>query len=122
MPILDVEVVGAIPEDRRSTLARAIADAAEGVFRAGLQQTWVKLRELSADDYAENAGGPPKGVRPVFVSVLKHKPPVGDALRAEMAALAMAVARACDRPAEHVHVIYEPPGAGRVAFGGRLDE
>ena len=77
----------------------------------------MKLRVLHARDYAEN-GVPDLAVAPVFVRILKHDGAA--AIDAEAAALARAVATACGRSVENVHVIYEPPGAGRVAFGGHL--
>ena len=56
----------------------------------------------------------------VFVSVPQAAPPGGDALGREARALTEAVAGACGRSAEHVHLLYEPPAAGRIAFGGEL--
>lgn len=41
-------------------------------------------------------------------------------LASEAAALASAIAQVTGRAVEHVHLIYEPPGRGRVAFGGEL--
>ena len=72
--------------------------------------------------YAENEGGPGEGVWPVFASVIQRRLPEGEALAAQTKALTEAIARVCARPAEHVHVIYQPPAAGRVAFGGVLVE
>jgi hypothetical protein len=46
----------------------------------------------------------------------------GDEMKREVAALAAAVGAACHRPTEEVHLFYEPPGRGRVAFGGKLVE
>ena len=114
MPILDVDIVGAADLD----LAQKIADAAGRVFHTPAGETWVRLR--SPEAYAENGGTLPEGVRPVFVSVLKTQPPAGEALVLEVQALTDAVAHACGRPPENVHVIYEPPALGRIAFGGRL--
>jgi len=51
---------------------------------------------------------------------LKKAVPFGSELRAEVEALTRAVAQVCGRDPEQVHVIYEPPALGRVAFGGRL--
>ena len=120
MPILDVEVVGAVPPAVARGLPRRIAEAAGEVLRAPPMHTWVRLRRLSSRDYAESGGGPPRGVRPVFVSVLLRHPPVGRARARQVAALTDAVAKACRRPRENVHVIYRPPAEGRAAFGGRL--
>ncbi len=38
----------------------------------------------------------------------------------EVRRLTDAIAAACGRPAENVHLVYAPAGRGRVAFGGRL--
>ena len=75
---------------------------------------------IPCDHYAESGGGPPDGVYPVFVSVLKARLPAPDALRIEVARLTAAVAEATGRPEEHIHIVYLPAGAGRVAFGGDL--
>ena len=116
MPILTVEIVGPAPRG----VASRIADAAGEVFGAGPGTTWVRLHRITSADYAENGGGPPRGVRPVFASVLKRGVAGGPALEREAAALTAAIAKAVGRSVENVHVVYEPPAAGRLAFGGRL--
>ena len=120
MPIVDVEIVLLPGESMRSGLAAEIADRCGEIFGSPPGSTWVKLRAIPCDHYAENGGGPPDGVYPVFVSVLKARLPAPDALRAEVARLTAAVAEATGRPAENVHIAYLPAGAGRVAFGGEL--
>lgn len=119
MPILDVEIVLRPGENLRPNLASQLADQAGEVFGAAPGTTWVKLRAIPADYYAENGAAPPQGVYPVFVSILKAKLPDIDKLQAEVASLTAAVAQVCARPPENVHVIYLPEGSGRVAFGGR---
>lgn len=120
MPILDIEIVLRPGETLTSDLAAALAQAAAGAFGASPGRTWVKLRSLPADHYAEDRGGPPEGVAPVFVKVLKAELPPATELRTEAARLTQAIARACNRPAENVHVLYEPGAQGRLAFGGEL--
>lgn len=120
MPILDVAVIGPVPDELRPGLAQRVADAAATVFGSEPQQTWVRLRHVPLDDYAENAGGPPAEVQPVIVSVLQAHAPVGAALADQASRLSSAIADALRRPPENVHLIYEPDGAGRVAFGGRI--
>lgn len=119
MPILDIEVmVGSgelLPDDLAVRLARAAAEALE----ARPEGTWVKLRSLKRSRYAEGDGGPPAGVRPVFVSVLKAELGSATALEGAAARLATAVGRLCDRPQENVHVLFEPEAADRIWFGGR---
>ena len=118
MPILDIELVGPGPDDGDG-LASRLADAAAAVFESPPRGAWVKLRYLDPACYAESGGAEP-GVRPVFVSVLRRANPTGDALRDEVAALTRAIATACERPADNVHVLYGAPAAGRLAFGGSL--
>ena len=120
MPILNVEIVLRPGETVGRELAAELAERAGEVFDAVPGTTWVKVRTIAAEHYAENGGGPPEGVYPVFMSVLKAKLPDADRLRAEVASLTAAVAQVCARPPENVHVIYLPEGSGRVAFGGRI--
>lgn len=120
MPVLDVEIVARPGETITDDLARRIADLAGEVFQTPPGRTWVKLRTLPAAHYAENGGGPPEGVYPVFVSVLKSQQPSQEEGTTEAAKLTTAIAQACGRPRENVHVLYLPAAAGRMAFGGRL--
>ena len=68
MPILEVEVIGEVSAPLRHRLAQRSADAAGQVFETAPQQTWLKLRFLDGQDYAENAGPAPNPL-PVFVRV-----------------------------------------------------
>ena len=120
MPIVDVEIVLLPEESMRLGLAAEIADRSGQVFGSPPGSTWVKLRAIPCDHYAENGGGPPDGVYPVFVSVLKARLPSPEVLRAEVGGLTAAIAEATGRPTENVHIAYLPAGASRVAFGGNL--
>ena len=119
MPILNVDFVGPLPDNVKRVLARRIADAAGTVLGSPPRRTWVRVRFVTADEYAENEGAEP-GVFPVIVSVLEADPPQGDDLAGEALRLTEAIAAACNRPAENVHLVYDAPARGRVAFGGRL--
>lgn len=119
MPILDVDFVGPLADSVRRSLARRIADAAGAALGSAPRSTWVRVRFVAEHEYAENDGGEP-GVWPVIVNVLEADPPEGEALAVEVRRLTDAIAAACGRPAENVHLVYAPPGRGRVAFGGRL--
>lgn len=119
MPILEVDFVGPVADNVRRSLARRIADAAGAVLGSAPRSTWVRVRFVSADEYAENGGAEP-GVWPVLVGVLEAEPHEGEALAVEARRLTEAIAAACGRPAENVHLVYAPPARGRVAFGGRL--
>jgi phenylpyruvate tautomerase PptA (4-oxalocrotonate tautomerase family) len=120
MPILHVEIVGALEPGRRERLAARIAEAAGAELGSRPGGTWVVVRDVPDADYAESGGGAPEDVRPVLVSVLKSALR-REAERADEAVrLARAIGAECGRPAANVHVLYEPPAAGRIAFGGRL--
>lgn len=121
MPILEVELTGGVARSARAGLARRIADAVGAVFGSAPGETWVRVREIPHGDYAENAtDAAAAGMQPVFVRVLKRALPDTGVLAREVEALAEAVAKETGRPRDQVHVICEPPAAGRVAFGGRL--
>ena len=119
MPILEIELVGEPEPARRRDLARRLADAAGEALGARPGGTWVRLRVLPEEDYAES-GGAPVGVRPVFAHVLKRTWPEGGPDPEEVRRLTEAVADAVGREPGVVHVRYEAPGGGRQAFGGQL--
>lgn len=119
MPILDVEIVLKPGERLRDGLAGEIADAAGKILGSEAGGMWVKLRELPKERYAENEGGLPEGVWPVFVEVLKGELPQGEEMGKEAAKLAVEIGRICERPQENVQILYLPAGAGRIFFGGR---
>ena len=120
MPILDVEIVLRPGENLRDDLAAAIADAAAEVFSSAPGGTWVKVRPLMPNCYAEDGGGPPEGVQPVFVSVIKAVRPSPQMMPSEVSRLTAAIAHVCGRPEANVHVFYEPDAKGRVSFGGEV--
>lgn len=122
MPILDIEIVGEASTETSPSLAQALADDAGRIFRARPGTTWVRVRTLAASLYAENDSMVGVADRPVFVTVLKRELPKQAELAEEVAALTRTVADALGRPAERVHVAYQPAAAGRVAFGGALVE
>ncbi len=120
MPILDVELVQAAGERPAAGMPAALAEAAAKVLASRPGGTWVRLRTLERSRYAENGGVLDPDVRPVFVTVLRSVLPPPQELEREAAALAAAIAGVCGRPQENVHILYEPPAAARIAFGGRL--
>ncbi len=119
MPILDVEVVERAAEALPLPLAKALAEALGEVFASRPGGLWLRLRELPAARYAEN-GGETETPCPVFVTVREAAIPERAVLEPRMARIAERVASLTGRPVENVHVIQEPPLAGRVAFGGVL--
>lgn len=120
MPILDIEIVARPDEFFSPTLAAELANRAGAVFGSPPGNTWVKLRSIAREHYAENSSPSPSDIYPVFVSILKAVLPSPDAMRAEVANLTEAIAQVCGRPPDNVHLIYLPAGAGRVAFGGKI--
>ena len=121
MPILDIELVqpdGAPP--LAAVLTQALADAAGRVLGAAPGHSWVRLRVLPAAHYAENEAPVAADELPAFATVLHARPPQGDALAAETAALTQALAACLGRSPQRVHVQYAPAAAGRQAFGGVL--
>ena len=122
MPILDIEIIASdsalgLP----ANLTQSLADEAAQIFGSPQEMVWVKVRVIPSDQYAEN-GGKPEGVYPVFVTVLKSRVPKGSALENEITGLTQVIANALNCPVENVHIFYQPDGAGRVAFGGKLVE
>ncbi len=119
MPILDIDVVTRPEERLPPTLAADLADALGEVYGADPGRVWVRLHDLPAERYAENAARG-EAVFPVFVTVREAAPPEGSLLESRMARLAGCVARLTYRPVENVHVTMEPAMGGRIAFGGKL--
>lgn len=121
MPILNIEIVGAVAQELRSDLASRLADLAGEALGSRPQGTWIKLHFMPREHYAENAGGPDHGVLPVIVSLLQAQVPEGDALAEQIQLLTEAIAKGIGRPAENIHIIIEPAARGRIAFGGSLN-
>lgn len=120
MPIVDVELVCAREADLAGISPREIADALGAIFGSPPSRTWVRVRSLQAAAYAENDADVSAADLPVFVAVLQAHPPAQDALATEVRNVTEAIAACVGRPAERVHVRYEPAAAGRQAFGGNL--
>lgn len=118
MPIVDVEIVGA--DSVASDLSSRLADVVGQVFGSSPGTTWVRVRLLPRHLYAENNTDSPEGWYSVFVTVLKARRPTGADLESEVRALTEGVSAVCERPAECIHILYEPDADGRIAFGGRL--
>lgn len=120
MPIVDVEIVLRPGESIPEGLAALLAESAARALGAEPGRTWVKIRVIEPDHYAEDEAGSRMGVSPVFVYVLKSELPRGGGKIVEIHRLTEEVARLCGRPSENVHVIYLPAARGRLAFGGNL--
>lgn len=120
MPILDIEIVVRPGETLDHKLVVEIANHAGEIFVVPSGSTWVKLRTLRQENYAESGGNSPVDFFPVFVSVLIARLPAPDKMQIQVAKLTAAIAKICARPEENVHIIYLPEGAGRVSFGGKI--
>ena len=119
MPIVDIEIVLKPNETIQSQMASELADQLGEIFESPKGGTWVKVRGLAKSQYAENAQSDEE-IYPVCVAVVKSELPTPDNMQIEAEKLTAAVAQICGRPPENVHVLYEPEGRGRVAFGGKL--
>jgi len=120
MPILDVEIVQRDEAPLDAQWAARIADAAGDILASQPMRTWVRLRSLPLSQYAENGGGPPKDVLPVFITILIAILPPLDQRQSQLQQLTERIAEICQRPVPNVHAMYLPEGTGRVAFGGKL--
>lgn len=121
MPILDIEVVMGPKDELPRDAAPTIADRAGEVLGSEPGRTWVKVRALPENQYAEN-GGVAAGVKPVFISVLLREPSSPKDKQGWAKALAEAAAPVFGRQEGNIHVLFLSPGQGRIAFGGRLVE
>lgn len=119
MPIVDLEIVLQENESLRNELASELADELADIFHSPSRGTWIKVRGLPANQYAEN-GGTPTGVYPVFVAIIKSTLPLAEEMQKEVERITGAVAQLCNRSSENVHVIYQPEARGRLAFGGKI--
>ena len=120
MPIVTVEVVANEVREPEPKLAQSLADAVGRALRSPPGQTWVRVRTLGRDQYAENGCLVDAGKLPVFVTVLKRQSPIDAELQTEVAALTSVIAQVVGRPASCVHIEYAPAAAGRVSFGGKV--
>src|SRR5262245_23141957 len=118
MPIVDVEIVLRPDETIRKEMVSELANELGDIFRSQPGGTWIKVHELPAEQYAEN-DRTQAGIYPIFVSVIKSKVGTADKMQKEVEQITGAVAQICGRSSENVHLIYQPEGKGRLAFGGK---
>jgi hypothetical protein len=120
VPVLTVEIV--VPANRASVegVAQLLADAIGSALKSPPGQTWVRVRAIPLDQYAENATTPDPDNLPVFVTILERLPPQDTELENEVAELTRAVAQVIARPLHCVHIEYAPAALGRLSFGGSL--
>jgi phenylpyruvate tautomerase PptA (4-oxalocrotonate tautomerase family) len=120
MPIVTVEVVAGANDAMARDVAQSLADVIGRALKSPPGQTWVRVRSIARDQYAENEAPLDAAQLPVFVTILKRQSPQPAELEAEIAALTGTVAQVIGRPAACVHIEYAPGAAGRLAFGGVL--
>ena len=119
VPIVNVEIIGG--EEPAASTVQRMADEMGEVFNSGPGRTWIKVGRLSETGYAENGRpGVAGDYAPVFVDVARSGRSRNQG--AEARALAAIVAVLLERARRHVHIKYEDPLAGRIAFGGELEE
>ena len=122
MPILDIEIVASDSTlSLPANLIQSLADQAVQVFGAPQGTVWVKVRVIPSAHYAEDHGKP-TGINPVFVTVLKARVQERSQLKSEIKQLTQTIAKLLNRPDTNVHIVYQPDGINRVAFGGKLVE
>ena len=119
MPIVDIEIVLKPDETLANEMVSELADRLGVIFGSPKNGTWVKVHQIAAHHYAENQGKEPDAY-PIFVSVLKSRLPALDTVQKEVDAITDIVAKICHRPPGFVHVMYQPEGKGRIAFGGKV--
>jgi phenylpyruvate tautomerase PptA (4-oxalocrotonate tautomerase family) len=120
MPVVTVEFVSDSDRPMRDGLAQALADAVGRVLGTPPGQTWVRLRSLQPNQYAENDTHLGASELPVFITLLERLPPTGAELQAQVTSLTQAIAQVFGRPSGCVHIEYASAASGRVSFGGRL--
>jgi len=122
--IVDIEVV--VGEGEGAYLKpehiQSVADALGRVFETGPNRTWVKIRYLPSAQYAHNETPQSQVALPVFVSVLKNRPPAPDQMPGQVAAIAQSLAQLIGRPTTSIHVLYEASAHGRLGVGGVLND
>ena len=116
MPIFHVELYDDARPD--PALPKQLADALGALFDAAPGHVWVRTSSCAPDQYAENGGG--EVPRWAFVRVILRALPDEDALATRAGEIARIVSTHTQRSLEDVHVYFDPPAGGRIAFGGEL--
>jgi phenylpyruvate tautomerase PptA (4-oxalocrotonate tautomerase family) len=120
MPIFDVEIIVRQDEKLGNELASELANSIGEILDSPSGAVWVKVRGILQENYGENGTIASKGNYPVFVSILKWRLPKPSEMAIEVATLTLTIAQVCNRAVDNVHLLYEPEGLGRVAFGGKI--
>ncbi len=121
MPIIRLKLVVQHDTERleKNTL-QTLADDLGEYFDSEPSGTWVEAEYVPVEQYAENRLELSEDTKPTLVYVLRHDLPAEEEVAREAMDLARIVSERLQRPRRSTHIIYEPPGKGRIAFGGRL--
>ena len=121
MPIIRLKLVIQHDTERlRKQTLQTLADELGIYFDSEPSGTWVEVEYLPVEQYAENRFELPEDKKTTLVYVLKHHLPAEEKVAREAMDLARLVSKRLQRPRRSTHIFYEPPGKGRIAFGGRL--
>jgi phenylpyruvate tautomerase PptA (4-oxalocrotonate tautomerase family) len=121
MPIVTIELLE--DETTQSPVARPLqplADKLGRLFGSEPATTWVKVRWLARDCYAENDIELAAPTRPVMVEIIKSTLGPRAELAKEAKSISRLIASHYERPQENVHIIFQTDAIGRIAFGGQL--
>jgi phenylpyruvate tautomerase PptA (4-oxalocrotonate tautomerase family) len=112
VPIIRVTVIG--DHALAQNAAKRLAEGAGRILNSSPGSVWVNIEQMLDDHYAENA---PEWPRPVFLHLLLREgaPSLQPGQVEALCDLAHTIFHVA---AQHIHLIVEPPAAGRVYFGG----
>lgn len=112
MPIIRVTVIGNHALGQNA--AKRLAEGAGRIFHSAPGSVWVSIEQIPEHHYAENALEWP---RPLFLHLLLREgaPSIQPGQVEALCDLAHTIFHV---PVDHIHLMVEPPAAGRVFFGG----
>ncbi len=124
MPLINLEILqDPIPQpELDSEQVQQLCDAIGQAMGSRQAGTWLKVSYLSRGQYAENQELLVPDIRPVFAYIIRAELLPNAQLQEEAQRLAAVIGQHLDRPQQNIHIIYEPEGKGRIAFGGQLVE
>jgi phenylpyruvate tautomerase PptA (4-oxalocrotonate tautomerase family) len=114
MPILHLETSLPVPPGA----LRALADDLGEMFAVEPGHVWVRVLPCEPSLYAENGIDAP--APHVFGRLMLRRHPDEDGLATLAARLTELLVQHIGAPRDDVHLYFEPPVAGRIAFGGAL--
>ena len=121
VPIIRLKLIVQHDTERlRKETLQTLADELGEYFDSEPSGTWVEVEYLPVEQHAENRFELPGDMKTTFMYVLKHHLPTEEEVAREAVDLARIVSKRLQRPRRNTHIFYEPPGKGRIAFGGRL--